>query len=112
MGKMKIKKGDKVIILSGKDRTKTGIIERVSAKGGKVIVTGLNLVKKNVKVSKKNPSGGKVDVAMPMPASKIQLICPNCNKTTRISYKTEGKEKTRFCRKCDKAIRSKDVSSK
>lgn len=107
MQKLKIKKGDKVIILSGKDRTKTGIVERVSSKTGKVIVTGLNVVKKHIKVSKKNPSGGKVDVAMPMPVSKIELICPSCNKATRISYKTEGKEKVRFCKKCGKVISNK-----
>lgn len=112
MNKLKIKKGDKVIILSGKDKNKTGQIERVSTKTGKIVVTGLNVVKKHAKVSKKNPSGGVIEIAMPLPISKVQLVCPNCNKATRVGYKTEGKEKTRVCKKCGKAIRSKDVATK
>jgi len=102
--KIKIRKGDKVVITAGKDRTKTGVVERVLSKSGYVIVRGLNVVKKHVKVSKKNPGGGMAEIAMPLPASKVMLICPNCNKRARVRYETRGKEKNRVCKKCSKVI--------
>lgn len=102
--KMNLKKGDKVIALAGKDKGKTALIERVFAKNGKLIAAKLNTVKKHVKVSKKYPSGGTVEVSQPMPAGKVQLVCPSCNKPTRIGYMVKGKEKTRICKKCGKAI--------
>lgn len=104
---MKIIKGDKVMILTGKDKTKTGVIERVLTKERKVVVTGLNIVKKHVKVSKKNPGGGVAEIAMPLNVSKVILVCPNCNKSTRIAQEISGKEKNRVCKKCGKIILNK-----
>lgn len=104
---MKIKKGDKVVIISGKDRTKTGVVKRVLTKSGCVIVPGINIVKKHVKVSKKNPSGGMVEVAMPLPLGSVMFICPSCGKATRVSFEIRGKEKNRICKKCGKTIIAK-----
>ena len=102
---MKLKKGDKVMIIAGKDKGKTGIVERAFVSAGKVIVAGANIVKKHVKVSKKNTGGGIAEIAMPMPTAKLALVCPNCNKPTRVGYQTTGKEKNRVCKKCGKAIK-------
>lgn len=109
---MKIKKGDKVVILAGKDRTKTGVVGRVLSKSGGIIVNGTNVVKKHVKVSKKNPGGGMVEVSMPLPASKVMLICPSCGKATRVGFESRGKEKNRVCKKCGKVITTKVEKSK
>ena len=102
---MKLKKGDKVMIIAGKDKGKTGTIERVFVAANKIIVTGANIVKKHVKVSKKNPAGGVADIAMPMTTAKVALVCPNCGKPTRIGYETTGKEKNRVCKKCGKTVK-------
>lgn len=102
---MKLKKGDKVMIITGKDKGKTGIVERSFVSAGKVIVAGLNIAKKHVKVSKKNPGGGVVEIAMPMTTAKVALVCPNCGKPTRVGYQTTGKEKNRICKKCGKTIK-------
>lgn len=112
MKNLKIKKGDKVMIITGKDKNKTGLVSVVSKKSLQVIVEGLNIAKKHVKVSKKNPGGGLAEVAMPLNVSKVILVCPNCNKPTRITQVINGKEKNRVCKKCGKIIRSKDVKAK
>lgn len=104
---MKIKKGDKVIVLSGKDRNKTGVVERVITKTGEVIVAGANQVKKHVKASQKFPSGGVVEVERPMPISKVQVVCPSCGKKTRVGFETKGTEKVRVCKKCQKPMTEK-----
>lgn len=104
---MKLKKNDKVIILSGKDKGKTGRIERVLRKTSEIIVGSINVYKKHVKVSKKYPSGGTVEISRPMPHGKAQLICPSCNKPTRILSQGRGDKKVRICKKCEKPIVSK-----
>jgi len=101
---MKLKRSDKVIILSGKDKGKTGIIERSLKKTGQIIVAGTNIYKKHVKVSKKYPSGGTVEIARPIPLGKAQLVCPSCNKPTRIKFEGRGDKKVRICKKCQKPI--------
>lgn len=112
MIKMKIKKNDKVMILAGKDKGKTGTVERVFAKTGKILVAGTNIVKKHVKVSKKNPAGGVVEIARPMLVGKVILVCPSCGKPTRVGTATSGKEKTRVCKKCNKVITAKAKDAK
>lgn len=104
MSKINLKKNDKVIVLTGRDKGKTGIVDKVSLKTASVLVEGLNIVKKHVKVSKKYPQGGVVEVVKPISVSKVQLVCPNCGKPTRIAYDTTGKEKMRVCKKCKKTI--------
>ena len=103
---MKIKKGDKVTILIGKDKGKTGTVDRVSGKNGKVLVGGLNLYKKHVKPQggEKKRTGGIVDVSRPLLVSKVALVCPKCSKPTRVGYSLVGKEKIRICKKCKSKI--------
>lgn len=95
---MKIQKGDKVLVITGKDRHKTGVVERVMVKRNKVIVTGVNMVKKHLKRSAKNPQGGIIDKAMPLDASNLMLLDSSKNKPTRIGYKITGKTKLRIGR--------------
>lgn len=109
---MKIKKGDKVIVLSGRDRNKTGIVEKVMLKTNELIVGGVNIVKKHVKVSKKNPSGGVIEVSKPITVSRVQVVCPSCNKGTRVGYEVKGKEKIRVCKKCGKTVIQKNEKDK
>jgi large subunit ribosomal protein L24 len=112
MNKLKIKKGDKIIVLAGKDKGKTGTVERAILKTAEVIVSGINIVKKHVKVSKKNPAGGVIEIARPMPVGKAALVCPSCGKKTRVGYQKSGKEKNRICQKCGKTITVKTKAEK
>jgi large subunit ribosomal protein L24 len=95
---MKIQKGDKVVIIAGKDRNKVGVIERVLPKENKVVVTGVNIVKKHLKRSQQNPQGGIIDKVSPIHASNVMLLDGAKNKPTRVGYKTDGKEKVRYAK--------------
>lgn len=86
MHNLHVKKGDNVRILSGKDKGKQGIILKALPKQGKVIVEGINKVKKHAKPSLKVPQGGIITKEAPIHACKVQPICPNCLKPTRISH--------------------------
>ncbi len=98
---MKIVKNDKVYITAGKDKGKTGEVSKVLPKENKVIVAGLNLVKKAVKASKKNAAGGILEIAKPLPVSNVALVCSKCGKPTRVGtlIAKDGK-KARVCKKC------------
>ena len=100
---MKIKKGDKVKILLGKDRGKTGKVEYVLTKTDKVFVGGANLYKRHVR-KQKDMQGGIIDIPKPLNISNVALICPSCNKTTRVGFKLLGDTKVRICKKCGKEI--------
>ena len=104
---MKIKKGDTVKILYGKDSEKKGSVVAVLEKEQKVVVSGLNIYKKHVKGDGKNKVSEILTIEKPLPISKVILVCPLCNKTTRISLKREGKKIIRICKKCNKEIETK-----
>lgn len=101
---MKIRKGDKVKIMLGKDRGKIGKVEFVLGKDRKVFVGGANLYKRHVK-KMQNVEGGIIDLPKPLDISNVVLICPNCNKLTRVGLKLVGKTKVRVCKKCGKEIK-------
>jgi large subunit ribosomal protein L24 len=97
---MKIKKGDKVIVLAGKDKGKTGEVLRAFPKLGKVVVAGVNIAKKHTKNRFNTDKKGEiVDKTMPIDASNVALIDSKTNKATRVSYKIEGDKKVRVARK-------------
>lgn len=107
---MRIKKGDKVKVLLGKDRGKEGTIEYLMAKKGKVFVGGANIYKRHVK-KREGIEGGIIDIPKPIDISNVALICPNCKRITRVGFKLIGKEnrssllrKVRICKKCRKEI--------
>lgn len=101
---MIIKKGDKVKILLGKDRGKEGKVEFVLAKKNKVFVEGANLYKRHVR-KHGDIKGGIIDIPKPLDVSNVALICPDCNKMTRVGCKMEGDGKIRICKKCGKEIK-------
>ncbi len=111
MSTMHIKKGDTVIVLSGDDKGKKGKVLEVSPKEGKVIVEGINLVKKHVKPRKMGDPGGIIEAEGAMYASKVQVVCPSCGKPTRVGHKKvkgeDGKERSvRVCKnaKCGESL--------
>jgi large subunit ribosomal protein L24 len=101
---MKIKKNDKVYILAGKDKGKTSVVIKVYPEKNKVLVEGINMVKKNVKPTKKMPQGGTIDMPMPMDASNVTVYCTKCEKKTKIAYKTINNKKKRVCKKCESIV--------
>ena len=102
---MKIKKGDKVEILSGDDKGKQGEVLQVLPKEDKVVVKGANIVKKHVKPRKQGEEGGIISVECSIHSSKVNVVCPKCNKATRVGMIKEGKEKIRVCKKCGAKIK-------
>ena len=97
---MKIRKGDKVRIIKGKDRGRENAVEKVLSKEGKVLVSGLNIYKKAVRPKQQGQKGGIVEITRPLPVENVMLVCSKCNKPTRVGYKIEGDKKLRFCKKC------------
>lgn len=100
---MKIKKGDKVKVLLGKDRGKEGTVEFVLGKKDRVFVGGANLYKRHVK-KMQGMEGGIIDIPKSLNVSNVGLICPNCKKVTRVGFKIAGNDKIRICKKCGKEI--------
>ena len=97
---MNVKKGDTVIVLSGKDKGKKGKVLGTVPGSLKVVVEGINMVTCHVKPRKQGETGGIVQREAAMYASKVQVVCPKCNKGTRIAHKIENGKKTRVCKHC------------
>ena len=97
---MKIKTGDNVIVLSGKDKGKTGKVLRADPAGQKVIVEGVNVATKHQAPRKQGEEGGIIKIETPIYASKLQVVCPKCGKATRVGHKIENGTKSRVCKKC------------
>lgn len=104
MHPMRIKKGDQVKILNGKDRGKTGKVLNAFPQEEKVTIEGLNLVKKRVRPKRQGQKGETVNVPRPIAASRVALICKSCGKAVRAGFRMEGKEKVRVCKKCGALI--------
>ena len=102
---MKIKKGDTVLIIRGKDRGRTGKVIKALPKENRVVIEGLNLVKKHIRPRRQGEKGKIVEIPRPISVSNVKLICPNCSKPTRVGYKIENKEKYRYCKKCQGLIK-------
>ena len=102
--KLHVKKGDTVVVLSGKDKGKQGKIISAMPRSGKVVVEGVNKVKRHSKPSLKVPQGGIITKEMPLHACKVQLLCPACNKPTRIAHKQLNGKNARVCKKCGELI--------
>src|SRR5260370_7673406 len=86
LAKMNIKKGDTVLIITGKDRGKQGTVSRALPQVDKVIVEGLNMVKKHVRPQGQTRQGGVIDKAMPIHVSNTMLICTECGQPTRVAH--------------------------
>jgi large subunit ribosomal protein L24 len=97
-----LRKGDTVVVLSGKDRGKQGRVLRVNAAKGTAIVERVNFTKKHTKQNpQKNIKGGILERESPINIAKLQVVCPSCNEPARLgSHRKEDGESVRFCRKC------------
>ena len=95
-----MKKGDTIVVLSGKDRGKQGKVLGTVPADGKVVVEGINMVTCHVKPRKQGEQGGIVKREAALAACKVQVVCPKCSKATRVAHKVENGKKTRVCKKC------------
>ena len=102
--KLHVKKGDTVVVLSGKDKGKQGKIIESMPKKSKVVVEGVNKVKRHTKPSLKAPQGGIITKEAPLNVCKVMLVCPACNKPTRVGHKQVNGKNVRACKKCGEVI--------
>lgn len=102
--KLHVKKGDTVVVLSGKDKGKEGKIIEALPKKSKVVVEGVNKVKRHTKPSQTNPQGGIIVKEAAIASCKVMLVCPACKKPTRIKKAVEAGSTKRVCKKCGEVI--------
>ncbi len=100
MNNLHVRRDDNVMVISGRDKGKTGKVVTVSPKEGKVIIEGLNIVTKHVKPRRQGELGGIVKAESAIYACKVMPVCPKCKKPTRVGHKIEGDKKIRVCKKC------------
>jgi large subunit ribosomal protein L24 len=101
--KFRIKKDDTVEIIAGKDKGKRGRILRILRANDRIVVEGLNLVKKTQKRRSQNDKGGIIEIEAAIHSSNVMIVCKKCG-PTRIGYKVEGTAKKRICKKCGEAL--------
>lgn len=102
---MKFRKGDLIKVTSGRDKGKTGKIEKIFDKKNTVLIPQINLCKKHKKPQGEGKPGGIIDLTKPLSTAKISLICPKCQQPARIGYQLDNKQKKlRICKKCHKTI--------
>jgi large subunit ribosomal protein L24 len=117
LAKMNIKKGDTVLIIAGKDKGKQGTVSRAMPQVNKVIVEGLNVVKKHVRPQGQTRQGGVIEKAMPLQVSNTMLICTECGEPTRVGHERrpmgadQKVRSVRLCKKCSKVIEDRTRSS-
>lgn len=101
---MKLKKGDEVKIVRGKDKGKQGTIEKVLTKYNKVLIPGINMVKRHLKARSQRQKAEIVSKPMPLAIANVMLICPKCKLKTRVGYSMQDDKQARVCKKCEQII--------
>jgi large subunit ribosomal protein L24 len=103
---MRLRKGDEVVVIAGKDRGKRGRIQEVRPRESKVIVTGVNIAKRHTKPNpNKQQKGGVIEQPMPLGLGKVMVVCPHCGKPTRVAHRVDDDgTKERVCKQCGEAI--------
>ncbi|MFO7952338.1 MAG: 50S ribosomal protein L24 [Bacillota bacterium] len=105
MKKMPVRRGDKVLVLSGKDKGKKGKVISTKPGQGRVKVEGVNIIKKHAKPTQRVPQGGIREMEADFPASRVMVICPACSKPTRVTKKTLSNDsRVRACKKCGESL--------
>ena len=99
-----VKKNDLVQVISGREKGKTAKVLKVLVEENRVVLEKLNIAKKHTKPTKKNPQGGIQEIAKPMHASNVLLVCSKCNKGVRTGKKVVKDKKVRICKKCGEAL--------
>jgi large subunit ribosomal protein L24 len=103
IGKIKIRRDDQVQVVAGRDRGKKGRVLSVDREKGRVVVEGLNMVKKAMKKKKQTDRGGIIEIEAALQVSNVMIVCRKCG-PTRIGYKLAEGSKVRVCRKCGEAL--------
>ena len=101
---MKIKSGDEVMVLVGKDKGKKGKVDKVLPKLNSAIVVGVNIFKRHKKAQKGTIQGGIIDITKPIALSNLSIVCPKCKLPAKIGYKLGKDSKKRMCKKCKQVI--------
>lgn len=101
---MNIKKGDQVKVLSGKDRARSGKVLEVFPENNRVVVEGLNIHVRFSRPKRKGEKGQRLELPSPLSVSKVMLVCPHCNRTTRVGHSQTDDGRFRKCKKCGKLI--------
>lgn len=101
---MHVKKGDKVKVITGKDKGKSGKVLAAFPKKDRVLIEGINMVKKHTKPSNINPQGGILNVEAPIHVSNVMLIDPKTGEPTRVGYEAKGDKKVRVAKKSGEVI--------
>ncbi len=101
---MQIKKGDTVKVMAGKDRGKKGKVTQILPQWQKVVVEGANKRIKHMRPRKEREKGQRIEFDAPLDISNVQLVCPKCQKVTRLGAKVNGQKKERICKKCKEII--------
>lgn len=96
----KLRVKDNVMVIAGKDKGKTGTIEKIVTKSDRVIVAGVNKIKRRLRKTQNNPAGGTVEKFAPIAISNVMMYCETCKAPRRIGMNIEGKTKYRFCKHC------------
>ena len=99
--RFRIKKGDQVEVIGGKENGKRGKVLRVLSAEERVVVERVNFIKRHVRPSQKTPQGGVIEREASMHISNVKLVCPSCNQAVRVGVRIEGDAKVRFCKKCN-----------
>lgn len=102
--KLKVKTGDSVVVLSGKNKGKKGKVIATFPRNNTVKVEGVNILKKHAKPTQKVPQGGIRDIEGPLNVSKVKVVCPTCEKATRVKGELLGEKWVRACKKCGEAL--------
>ena len=99
--KFRIKKGDTVQVMQGKEAGKRGKVLRVIADEDRVVVERVNFIKRHVRPSQKTPQGGVIEREAGMHISSVRLVCPSCGQPARVGVRAEGQDKVRYCKQCN-----------
>jgi large subunit ribosomal protein L24 len=99
--KFRVKKGDTVEVVQGKESGKRGKVLRVLAAEERIMVERVNFIKRHVRPSKKQPQGGVIEREASMHISNVKLVCPSCNQAVRVGVRLEGEDKIRYCTTCN-----------
>ncbi|OFW60765.1 MAG: 50S ribosomal protein L24 [Actinobacteria bacterium RBG_16_64_13] len=99
--KFRIKKGDTVEVVQGKENAKRGKVLHVLEAEERIVVERVNFIKRHIRPSKKTPQGGVIEREASMHISNVKLVCPSCNNAVRVGVRMEGEDKIRYCKKCN-----------
>ena len=101
----KIRRGDDVMVMAGRERGKRGRVQRVLRKDGRLVIDGLNMTVRHIRPRPGVQQAGRIDLEAPLSASNVRIVCPHCNKAVRVGFTVlEDGKKVRVCKKCHEAI--------